>query len=263
MSNGNRLEQQVALLDAAAAAVAAPRPNRSRGEAGGIAARASAIRRFESSSRESSRWGRARWSTHSSSHPCAPSTTTWRPRCRRWFGGRRHPRPRRRARSDGIGAEPIVSAIAYDDRADYCSEAGNHDNDRGLQLVELGLPAPMLAGGHAARRHARRRWARVGPQRRDRRGVAGRRRGAVRVRRRAGAERARARLPAGRVLRVPRRHRGREQDRLPARVATHRRARPRSPRSSRPSRRGVAGVGRAGARAIRTRSAARATSTPC
>ena len=102
------------------------------------------------------------------------------------------------ARSDGIGAEPIVSAIAYDDRADYCSEAGNHDNDRGLQLVELGLPVPMLAagmqlvdtpgvGGLASVHNAATVAALPAAD-------------AVLfvVRRRAGAERSRARLPAGR-----------------------------------------------------------------
>lgn len=51
------------------------------------------------------------------------------------------------ARSDDVGGDPVVAEIRYEDRAEYCSEAGNHDNDLGLQLVELGLPAPMLAGG--------------------------------------------------------------------------------------------------------------------
>ena len=193
----------------------------------------------------------------------AQSTTTSRPQSRLWFAGPPHPRRRRPTRSDDVGAEPIVSAISYDDRADFCSEAGNHDNDRGLQLVELGLPAPMLAGGL---------------QLVDTPGVGGlasvHNAATVAALPAADAvlfvsdaaqelERARARFPAGRVLRVPGRHRGREQDRLPTRVATHRRARPRPPRSRRSFRRGAAGVGRAGRGAIGARGAARRTSTPC
>ncbi len=48
---------------------------------------------------------------------------------------------------EGIGSEPIVTSIAYGDRAQMCTEAGNPGNHLGLQLVELGVPSPLLAGG--------------------------------------------------------------------------------------------------------------------
>ena len=235
MSNGNRLEQQVALLDAAAAAVAArgrtdlaARLAASRRAIGDPAVRVVVAGEFK--------MGKSALVNALLESPVCPvdeDLATAVPTLVRWAAT---PEAHTTARSDSIGAEPIVLAIAYDDRADYCSEAGNHDNDRGLQLVELGLPAPMLAAGM---------------QLVDTPGVGGLAsvHNAATVAAlpaadavlfvsdaAAGAERSRARLPAGRVLRMPRRHRGREQDRLPACVATHRRARPRSPRSSRPFR---------------------------
>ena len=48
---------------------------------------------------------------------------------------------------EGIGSEPVVTSIAYGDRAQMCTEAGNPGNHLGLQLVELGVPSPLLAGG--------------------------------------------------------------------------------------------------------------------
>ncbi len=49
--------------------------------------------------------------------------------------------------ADDVGGEPVVESVPYDARAEYCSESGNHDNARALQLVELGVPAPFLSGG--------------------------------------------------------------------------------------------------------------------
>ncbi len=49
--------------------------------------------------------------------------------------------------ADDGGGDPVVESVPYDARADYCSESGNHENVRALQLVELGVPAPFLAGG--------------------------------------------------------------------------------------------------------------------
>ena len=48
---------------------------------------------------------------------------------------------------DAVGSEPVVTSFAYGDRAQMCSEAGNPGNHLGLQLVELGVPSPLLAGG--------------------------------------------------------------------------------------------------------------------
>ena len=51
------------------------------------------------------------------------------------------------ATTDGATTPPTVEVVAFADRARYCSEAGNRGNELGLQLVELGLPAPLLEGG--------------------------------------------------------------------------------------------------------------------
>ncbi len=146
MSNGTRFEQQVALLDAAAAAVAsrgrndlAARLAASRRAIGDPAVRVVVAGEFK--------MGKSALVNALLESPVCPvdeDLATAVPTLVRWAAT---PEAHTTARSDSIGAEPIVSAIAYDDRADYCSEAGNHDNDRGLQLVELGLPAPMLAAG--------------------------------------------------------------------------------------------------------------------
>ena len=48
---------------------------------------------------------------------------------------------------EGVGSEPVVTSIVYGDRAQMCTEAGNPGNHLGLQLVELGVPSPLLAGG--------------------------------------------------------------------------------------------------------------------
>jgi hypothetical protein len=43
--------------------------------------------------------------------------------------------------------EPVVEEIPFTELADYVSEAGNPANKRGIRMVEIGVPQPVLAGG--------------------------------------------------------------------------------------------------------------------
>jgi len=43
--------------------------------------------------------------------------------------------------------DPVSEEIPFGELADYVSEAGNPANKRGIRMVEIGLPQPVLAGG--------------------------------------------------------------------------------------------------------------------
>ena len=148
MSNGNRLEQQVALLDDGRRRSAATRPHRSRGAAGGIDGAPigdPAVRVIVAGEFKMGKSALVNALLESPVCPVDEDLATAVPTLVRWADDTRGPDDRSIRRTSAPSRS--CRAIAYDDRADYCSEAGNHDNDRGLQLVELGLPAPMLAGG--------------------------------------------------------------------------------------------------------------------
>ncbi len=146
MSNGDRLEQQVAGLDEVVAVVGA------RGRAD-LAARIGAsrhaigdpaVRIVVAGEFKMGKSALVNALLESDVCPVDDDLATAVPTLIRWAAA---PEAQTTAPSDDIGAEPIVSTIPYEDRAEYCSEAGNHDNDLGLQLVELGLPVPLLAAG--------------------------------------------------------------------------------------------------------------------